>query len=88
MTAAQFAHHLGVAPGTLAWWRWKLEPRDRSVTSQADQPRLVPLDLRHEPEPITWEFSSASGHTLRIHGPIEPHMLRIVLDRMTRTRAP
>lgn len=35
MTAAQFARHLGVAPGALAWWRWKLEPRDRGRTNWA-----------------------------------------------------
>jgi hypothetical protein len=90
MTAADFARHLGVAPGTLAWWRWKLDPRHGSITPRQDEPRLVRLDLHHEPEaePQTWEFTSASGHTLRIRGAIDPQMLRIVLDRMTARGAP
>lgn len=59
MTAAQFARHLGVAPGTLAWWRWRIERGDDSLARTDHAPRLLQVDLLHDDTHHTsWVYAS------------------------------
>lgn len=85
-----FARRHGVSPATLAWWRWRFK-RDTSLAPPTDAMRLVRVDLSDEPTDASrddWEFSSPSGHTLRVHGAIDAASLALVLDRMTARTSP
>lgn len=85
-----FARRHGVSPATLAWWRWRFK-RDASLAPPTDAMRLVRVDLSDEPTDASrddWEFSSPSGHTLRVHGAIDAASLALVLDRMTARTSP
>lgn len=87
-SATDFAARLGVSPGTLSWWRWKLRHNHQLVASGA---RLVPVHVEpHDDTPnddIAWEFTSADGHSLRVHGEIDAASLALVLDRVVARRA-
>ena len=85
-----FARRHGVSPATLAWWRWRFK-RYASLAPSSDAMRLVRVDLCEEAIPTTrddWEFSSPSGHTLRVRGAIDAASLALVLDRMTARTSP
>ena len=80
-----FARRHGVSPSTLAWWCWRFK-RDASLAPPADAMRFVRVDLSEDtipPPRDDWEFSSPSGHTLRVRGAIDAASLALVLDRMT-----
>ena len=89
MTAAQFARHLGVAPGTLAWWRWRIERRDDSLARTDHAPRLLEVDLlRDDPHDASWVYTSPNGHALRVSGAIDLRTLHALLDHIAARRAP
>ncbi len=80
-----FAARLGVSRGTLTWWCWKLHLRTRALVPRDDATRFVRVDVARDDEPQrhdAWEFTSASGHTLRVRGAIDAVSLDLVLDRM------
>lgn len=85
-----FAARLGVSRGRLTWWCWKLNHPPRALAPRHDVPRFVQVDLAHDHEPQrhhAWEFTSPSGHTLRVTGVIDAASLALVLDRMIARRA-
>lgn len=90
---AEFARHLGVSRGTLAWWRWRLKDSSSLTTAGGGEAlRFVQVEVAPESgveaAGSAWEFTSAAGHTLRVQGGIDAEHLRLVLDRMTGRRAP
>lgn len=90
MTVAEFAKSIGASPGTVAWWCWRLKHTSATATSPDPPLRFVQLDVAPDVTALDgrdgWEFASADGHTLRVHGSIAPEVLGLVLDRMTRRR--
>ena len=89
MTAAQFARHLGVVPGTLAWWRWRIERGDGSLARTDHTPRLLEVDLlRDDPHDASWVYTSPNGHSLRVAGAIDLRTLHALLDHIAARRAP
>lgn len=83
-TAEQFAASLDVSPGTVAWWCWRLK-HEPVASAPKDELRFVQVAV--EPDPIAdsatgWELTTASGHTLRVHGTVAPEVLRVVLDHL------
>jgi len=89
MTAAQFARHLGVAPGTLAWWRWRIERGDDSLARTDHAPRLLQVDLLHDDTHHTsWVYAAPNGHSLRVSGDIDLRTLHALLDHIAARRAP
>jgi len=90
-SAADFAAAQGVAPGRLAWWRWKLSSQSPTPTEDL---RLVAVDIAATaPAPATtmdttalaWELATASGEVLRVYRAIAPADLAAVLLAMRRT---
>lgn len=82
-----FAKRLGVTCGTLAWWCWRVKAPSVALVAQAqDAPHFVRVEVADETLPASapedWSLTSPTGHTLHVRGPIDPALLRQVLEHM------
>jgi transposase-like protein len=85
-----FAARMGLRPGTLTWWRWRL----RNSPEPAAQVRLVRVDVAQEPEPPSgsalepsgWQLVTKAG-ALRVGGPLRAAELSMILAALTGAKA-
>jgi hypothetical protein len=85
-----FAARMGLRPGTLTWWRWRL----RNSPEPAGQVRLVRVDVAQEPEapsdgapePSGWQLVTKSG-ALRVGARLRPGELSMILAALTGAKA-
>ena len=74
-TAKAFAKARGIAPRSLAWWKWRLRNQPPGPTRNAPQEmRLVGVQVEPPPgraeapsAPAAWELVTARGDVLRVY---------------------
>jgi transposase-like protein len=83
---AALATRIGVAPGTLSWWRHELRRRDRArADSRIATPALLPVRVLDPPPPAparttSYEVSVANGRrVIRVPAGFDPATVRALV---------
>lgn len=83
---AALATRIGVAPGTLSWWRHELRRRDRArAESRIAAPALLPVRVLEPPQPVrapttSYEVSVANGRrVIRVPTSFDPATVRALV---------
>jgi hypothetical protein len=89
--AKAFAARVGLRPGTLTWWRWRL----RTPRVRAEQLRLVRVDVPRpterpsgdSSEPVGWQLVTKAG-ALRVEGHLGAAELSMILAALMGPKTP
>lgn len=90
-----FARARGIRPGTLKWWRWRLNRETKGALARPREGRVQLIAVHPAPDSAppdrttatpVWELLAPTGHELRVYDPRGLVVLKTALFAIARGR--